>query len=115
PVRRLRVRPAAKEHGGPGLAEPQSAPSRLAERLAARRFVVVGELALPTGGAPDEAVHQASLLKEAGCDAVLIGPPSSVRAQISPTSLAVLVQQRVPGLEAVLTVTTWEKSVMALQ
>jgi 5,10-methylenetetrahydrofolate reductase len=60
-------------------------------------------------------VQDAELLKEAGCDAVLIGPPSSARAQVSPTSLAVLVQQRVPGLEAILTVSTWEKSVMALQ
>jgi methionine synthase I (cobalamin-dependent)/5,10-methylenetetrahydrofolate reductase len=115
PATRHRVRPPADEQREGGQAEPQPAPSRLAERMAARRFVVVGELALPTGGAPDEAVQQAALLKEAGCDAVLIGPPSSVRAQVSPTSLAVLVQQRVPGLEAVLTVTTWEKSVMALQ
>ena len=46
---------------------------------------------------------------------MLISPPSSPRAQVSPTSLAVLVQQRVEGLEAVLTVATWEKSVMALQ
>jgi homocysteine S-methyltransferase len=115
PATRHRVRPAAEEHGRFGAAEAPPAPSRLAERMAARQFVVVGELALPTGGAPDQAVHDAALLKDAGCDAVLIGPPSSVRAQVSPTSLAVLVQQRVPGLEAVLTVTTWEKSVMALQ
>lgn len=114
PIRRP-VRPAAPTSGAARPDEPELAPSRLAEGLAAGRFVVVGELALPTGGATDRAVRDAALLKESGCDAVLIGPPTSARAQVSPTSLAVLVQQRVPGLEAILTVSTWEKSVMALQ
>ncbi len=98
-----------------GAEKPHSPPSRLLERLAARRFVKVGEIAPPAGGAADQVVYEAALLKAAGCDAVLIGPPSSARAQVSPASLAVLVQQQVEGLEAILTVTTWEKSVMALQ
>jgi methionine synthase I (cobalamin-dependent)/5,10-methylenetetrahydrofolate reductase len=115
PPARHPVRPATGGSGAPGTDGPELTPSRFAEGLSAGRFVVVGELALPTGGTADRAVRDAALLKEAGCDAVLIGPPSSARAQVSPTSLAVLVQQRVPGLEAILTVTTWEKSVMALQ
>jgi methionine synthase / methylenetetrahydrofolate reductase(NADPH) len=114
PVRHA-VRPASAEHhaGGPGT--PERHTSRFVDQLAEGRFVVVGELALPTGGTADGAVRDAALLREAGCDAVLIGPPSSARAQVSPASLAVLVQQQVPGLEAILTVSTWEKSVMALQ
>lgn len=115
PVPRRPARPAVRGGGRPRHDEPPPPPSQMADRLAARRFVVVGELALPTGGAVDRAVRDAALLKEAGCDAVLIGPPSSARAQVSPTSLAVLIQQQVPGLEAILTVTTWEKSVMTLQ
>jgi len=109
------VQLAVGESGAVGTEGREPAPSRLAEGLASRRFVVVGELALPTGGTADRAVRDAALLKEAGCDAVLVGPPSSARAQVSPTSLAVLVQQQVPGLEAILTVSTWEKSVMTLQ
>ena len=90
-------------------------PSQLMTGLQSGRFVVLGELTPPSGGAADQAVRDAALLKEAGCDAILIAPPSSPRAQVSPTSLAVLVQQRVPELEAVLTVATWEKSAMSLQ
>jgi len=90
-------------------------PSRLMQRLARGEFVVIGELGSPTGGTADQAVRDASLLKEQGCEAVLVAPPSSARAQVSAASLAVLVQQRVEGMEAVLTVATWEKSVMALQ
>jgi homocysteine S-methyltransferase len=76
---------------------------------------VVGEIAPPTGGAADQAVRDAAQLKDEGCDAVIIASPTSARAQVSPASLAVLIQQRVEGLEAVLTVATWEKSVMSLQ
>jgi homocysteine S-methyltransferase len=89
--------------------------SKLTQSLAGRGFIVIGELPQPTGGAADQALRDAARLQDDGCDAVLISPPSSPRAQVSPTSLAVLVQQRVEGLEAVLTVATWEKSVMALQ
>ena len=91
------------------------APSSLMQRLAAKQFVVIGELGAPTGGAADQAVQDAELLRQEGAAAVLIASPTSPRAQVSPTSLAVLLQQRVEGLEAVLTVATWEKSVMSLQ
>jgi homocysteine S-methyltransferase len=57
----------------------------------------------------------AAVLQQEGAIAVLIASPTSPRAQVSPTSLAVLLQQRVEGLEAILTVATWEKSVMSLQ
>jgi methionine synthase / methylenetetrahydrofolate reductase (NADH) len=98
----------------PGI-EPAIGPSRLMQKLAAKEFVVIGELGPPTGGGVDEAVRDAEILRDEGASAVLIGTPSSARAQVSPTSLAVLVQQRVEGLEAILTVATWEKSVMSLQ
>ena len=91
------------------------APSRLMQRLAQKHFVVVGELGAPAGGAADQALADAAVLKEEGATAVLIASPNSPRAQVSPTSLAVLMQQRVEGLEAILTVATWEKSVMSLQ
>ena len=112
-----RRRAASSQTGGPatGTMGTEVAPSRLMQRLAAHDFVVVGELAPPTGGAADQAIVDAGVLREEGVSAVLIGSPTSPRAQVSPTSLAVLLQQRVEGLEAILTVATWEKSVMSLQ
>ena len=95
--------------------ESTIAPSRLMQRLAEKQFVVIGELGAPAGGAADQAVQDAGLLKEEGATAVLIASPTSPRAQVSPTSLAVLLQQRVDDVEAILTVATWEKSVMSLQ
>jgi methionine synthase / methylenetetrahydrofolate reductase(NADPH) len=90
-------------------------PSKFMQELASGRFVLVGEMGPPPGGASEQAVLDAAVLKEEGASAVLISSPTSPRAQVSPTSLAVLLQQRVEGLEAILTVATWEKSVMSLQ
>jgi methionine synthase / methylenetetrahydrofolate reductase (NADH) len=111
-------RRAASKASAPGAPEATGspvAPSRFMQRLAEKQFVVVGELGAPTGGGADQAIQDAGLLKEEGATAVLIASPNSPRAQVSPTSLAVLLQQRVEGMEAILTVATWEKSVMSLQ
>jgi 5,10-methylenetetrahydrofolate reductase len=83
--------------------------------VAAGELVVTCELPPPVGAETDRAVADALLLKEAGCHAVIVGPVGSTRAHVSPASLALLVQQRVPGLEVILTATTWEKSLMVLQ
>ena len=84
---------------------------------AARRgeLVVACELPPPLGADVQTAVTDAELLKSAGCHAVVVGPVGSTRVQASPASIALLVQQRVPGLEVILTATTWEKSLMVLQ
>ncbi len=94
---------------------PAASSSRLAAQLGDGTFVVACELPPPVGGDADNAVQDAAMLKDAGCSAVVVGPVGSARAQVSPASLALLVQQRVPGLDAVLTATTWEKSLMVLQ
>jgi homocysteine S-methyltransferase len=87
----------------------------LLERAAAGELVVACELPPPSGAEVDRAVAAAQLLRAAGSHAVVVGPVRSTRAQISPASVALLVQQRVPGLEVILTATTWEKSLMVLQ
>jgi homocysteine S-methyltransferase len=111
PARRLRASRSPARVDQP----PKLAPSRLLTRLKAHQFLTIAELSPPTGGTADRAVNDAAMLKKAGCDAVLIGASSGPRPQVSPASLAVLVQQRVRGLEALLTVFTWEKSLMTLQ
>ena len=111
----ITIRPAPSSCAATLSSSSAVAPSRLMQKLAAHEFVVIGEMAPPAGGAADQAILDAAVLKDDGASAVLIGQTSSPRAQVSPTSLAVLVQQRVPNLEAILTVATWEKSVMSLQ
>ena len=87
----------------------------LLDRALAGQLVVACELPPPVGADALRAVEDAALLKAAGCDAVIVGPVGSTRAHVSPASIALLVQQRVPDLEVILTATTWEKSVMVLQ
>jgi len=113
-------RPVARLSRGPAVApstvaEPSSSSSQLATRLASGEFVIACELPPPVGADAERAVRDAMQLEAAGCSAVVIAPVGSARAQVSPASLALIVQQRVPGLEAILTATTWEKSLMVLQ
>jgi len=77
--------------------------------------VVACELPPPHGADTERAVADAQLLQSAGCHALVVGPVGSTRVQASPASIALLVRQRVPGLEVILTATTWEKSLMVLQ
>jgi homocysteine S-methyltransferase len=89
--------------------------SPLLETAARGGLVVACELPPPLGADAQRAVGDAELLAAAGCQAVVVGPVGSTRVQASPASIALLVQQRVPGLEVILTATTWEKSLMVLQ
>jgi homocysteine S-methyltransferase len=108
-----RVRPAAVRT--PRQADVEVAANPLLERAAAGELVVACELPPPSGAEVERAVADARLLQAAGSHAVVVGPVGSTRAQISPASVALLVQQRVPRLEVILTATTWEKSLMVLQ
>ena len=86
----------------------------LAERLAAGRFVVAAEIAPPPGGAGDEAVDAAAALCELGIEEFLVSPRQSARAHLSSVNLALQLRQRL-GTDAIATVTTWDKTIMALQ
>jgi homocysteine S-methyltransferase len=93
----------------------RSARSPFADSLARGQLIVATELPAPAGAELERAVADAELLRRAGCHAVVVGPVGTTRAQASPASIALLVQQRVPELEVILTATTWEKSLMVLQ
>lgn len=99
----------------PRPSEVESAANPLLERAASGELVLACELPPPLGAEAEHAVANAAELKAGGCHAVIVGPVGSTRAQVSPASLALLVQQRVDGLEVILTATTWEKSLMVLQ
>ena len=109
------ARRAPRVDGPPASPLPASSSSPLADKLAARSFVVAAELPPPVSVDAEGALQDAARLRAAGCDAVVVAPVRSTRAQVSSTSLALLIQERVPDLEAILTVTTWDRSVIALQ
>jgi methionine synthase I (cobalamin-dependent)/5,10-methylenetetrahydrofolate reductase len=89
-------------------------PGGLAERLAAGRFVVAAEIVAPADGASDQAADAVVALRERGLDTFLVSPPQTARAHLSPLNLALQLRQRL-GADAVATMTTWDKTIMALQ
>src|SRR5579864_4440365 len=109
-----RLSPSGQEREAQSDGE-QASSSPLFETVARGDLIVACELPPPRGADVEGAVSDAQLLRAAGCHAVVVGPVGTTRAQASPASVALLVQQRVPGLEVVLTATTWEKSLMVLQ
>jgi methionine synthase / methylenetetrahydrofolate reductase(NADPH) len=86
----------------------------LAERLAAGQFVIAAGIAPPVGGAADEAADQAAALHERGVDTFFVASRQSPRAQLSSIDLAFQLQQRA-DIETIATITTWDKTIMALQ
>lgn len=97
----------------PGNAEPAEQDG-LAGRLARREFVVAAEIAPPRGGTADEAADLVTMLRDQGIELVFVGGVQSAHAQLSSASLALHLQQRM-GIEAIATVTTWDKTIMTLQ
>lgn len=86
----------------------------LSERLDGGGFVVAALITTPLGGSADEAADQAAALRERGIDAFFIASRPSPRAQLSSVDLAFQLQQRT-DVETIATVTTWDKTIMALQ
>ncbi len=111
PVRRRRPAVTARTPVPP--ADPGQG-GGLGERLAAGEFVVAAGIAAPVGGAADEAADQAAMLQGRGISTFFVAPRQSPRAQLSTIDLAFQLQQRA-GVETVATVTTWDKTIMALQ
>lgn len=123
------IQAAATEIAGMSPARPQrsagEAPRRpppvllsrqsgLSERLADGGFVVAAQITAPLGGAIDEAADQTAALRERGIGAFFIASRPSPRAQLSSIDLAIQLQQRA-DVETIATVTTWDKTIMALQ
>ncbi|HEY2507697.1 MAG TPA: bifunctional homocysteine S-methyltransferase/methylenetetrahydrofolate reductase [Streptosporangiaceae bacterium] len=99
------------------LREPGAAGLRaagLAERLSAGAFAVAAMITTPIGGTADEAADQVAQLHERGVGTFFIASRQSPRAQLSSIDLAFQLQQRA-DCEAIATVTTWDKTIMALQ
>jgi methionine synthase / methylenetetrahydrofolate reductase(NADPH) len=86
----------------------------LAECLASGTFVTAAMIATPLGGAADEAADRVAALSELGVEIFFVASRPSPRAQLSSIDLAFALQQRA-SVETIATVTTWDKTIMALQ
>jgi methionine synthase / methylenetetrahydrofolate reductase(NADPH) len=109
------ARPIAVARGDQPAPEP--ADGGLAEQLGAGRFVVAVEVTPPVGGGAEHAAAEVMRVRGLGGRGVnlfSVAPSISARAQMSPLSLALHLQQRLQ-VEAILNVTTWDKSIMTLQ
>src|SRR5262249_14424081 len=62
----------------------------------------------------DEAVDAVAALRDRGLDTFLLSPRPTARAHPSSLNLALQLRQRL-GADAIATITTWDKTIMALQ
>ena len=89
----------------------------LADRLASRRFVVAAEIAVPAGGVIDEAIDTVTTLSDraaAPVDLFAVSARENPRAHLDSLSMALDLQDHA-GVETIVTVTTWDKTIMTLQ
>ncbi|NMH97672.1 bifunctional homocysteine S-methyltransferase/methylenetetrahydrofolate reductase [Pseudonocardia acidicola] len=77
-------------------------------------FVVAAEIEPPPAGRVAEAVDRARALRELGVDTVYVAAGDGPRARLDPVNLAVHLQHQL-AVAAFASVTTWDKTIMALQ
>jgi methionine synthase / methylenetetrahydrofolate reductase(NADPH) len=103
-------RPAPGPAGRGG--EASTGTGILAARLAAGDFVVAAEIPAPDGGTvPAETV---AALRGQGLDLFAVTSPENPRAHRDSLGMAVQLQAH-GGAEAIVTMTTWDKTIMTLQ
>jgi homocysteine S-methyltransferase len=98
----------------PARTPPSAAASGLATRLASREFVIAAEIAAPDDGAVRPGTDTVIALREQGVDLFAITAPENPRAHRDSLGMALHLQQHA-GVEAIVTMTTWNKTIMTLQ
>ena len=93
---------------------PREEKSRLAQALAAGRFVVAVEVVAPRGVEYDDAIGHARALKARGVEAISISDGQRTSARISGLSLAVLIEQRA-GIETILQYACRDRNLIGIQ
>jgi len=107
-----RPRPPRPAPGAAGAGGAGTGTGILAARLAARDFVVAAEIPAPDGGAiPAETV---TALRGRGVDLFAVTSPENPRAHRDSLGMAVQLQAQ-GGVETIVTMTTWDKTIMTLQ
>ena len=109
--RRQRQPDAAAAHGAGLVTTERPPPVTLAR---SGRQVVIAELTPPLTDDADQVVDLAGQLGDAGVDLISIAASRTSRDSISALDLASHVQQAT-GIDAIASVTTWDRTIMALQ
>ena len=107
PPRTARAAPLGARAGG-----ASTGTGILAARLAARDFAVAAEIPAPDGGAVPAGTVTA--LRGQGLDLFTVTTPENPRAHRDSLGLAVQLQAQ-GGVETIVTMTTWDKTIMTLQ
>jgi homocysteine S-methyltransferase len=102
-----------------GTPEPEPTPDRppvAAARPVRRRsgFRVLAEIEPPQAGHVEAAMTHAAMIRDRGVRTLLISAGGGPRAQLNPVNLAVHLQHQL-GVQALASVTTWDRTIMALQ
>jgi homocysteine S-methyltransferase len=94
--------------------EPAEAPSELAQKLAAGKFVYAVEMDPPRGLATQKLVAAASLLKESGADVIDVADSPMARMRMSAWAVCDVIQRRV-GIETTLHFPTRGRNLLRVQ
>jgi methionine synthase I (cobalamin-dependent)/5,10-methylenetetrahydrofolate reductase len=106
--------PLAKRAARLNRAEDAPPPTRLAELLASRRFVVSVEIDPPRSIRIERTIEAARLLRDAGVDVVNISDSAMARVRMSALSVAFGIQHDL-DLECLVHCTTRDRNLMALE
>lgn len=89
-------------------------PTRLADKLAAKKFVFAVEMDPPRGLSTHKLIAGASLLADAGADVINVADSPMARMRMSPWAVCSLLQQQV-GIETVLHFPTRGRNLLRVQ
>jgi homocysteine S-methyltransferase len=94
--------------------QPDAATGVLAARLARRSFVIVAEISPADDGAVGQTMDTVIALRDQGVGLFAVTAPENPRAHRDSLGMALHLQQHA-GVEAIVTMTTWDKTIMTLQ
>lgn len=92
----------------------QSEPSELAQKMAAKKFVVAVEMDVPRGLRIQKLIEGAKKLKAAGCDVINISDGARARLRMNPTAVANLIQTQ-SGIETTMHFSCRDRNLLAVQ
>lgn len=95
-------------------ASPAEQPTELADKFSSGKFIITVEMDPPRGVSTHKLLAGASLLKEAGADAVNVADSPMARMRMSPWAVCSLVQRKI-GIETVLHFPTRGRNLLRVQ
>jgi homocysteine S-methyltransferase len=93
---------------------PAEQPTRLAQKLADKKFVIAVEMDPPRGLSPHKLEAGASLLAESGADVINVADNPMARMRMSPWAVCNIIQQKI-GIETVLHFPTRGRNLLRVQ